>query len=327
MEDAAKSSPTSALSIFMDELIPILERYVPVRKLKKKSRSRIDRKRNICWRRLAKVKARIKTASSIHKLTKLLQDKADLEQQLVEDYSAVNSQEEDNAVLNMKTNPKSFFSFSKKRQKTRSKIGPFIDQSGKPNPDPDFAAAELGKQYSSVFVEPRSEWVIKDVNEFFQSDLDSGPCLMDIDFTEKDIEAACSELKASSAAGADGVPACLLKTCRRELSKPLTILWRSSLDHGVIPADLLLVLISPVHKGGSRGIAKNYRPVALTSHIVKVFERVIRRALVKHLEENNLLPEGQHGFRALRSTLTQLLSYWETILSELECGNCVTVLM
>ena len=36
----------------------------------------------------------------------------------------------------------------------RAKIGPFIDQSsGKPNPDPDFAAAELAKQYSSVFVE------------------------------------------------------------------------------------------------------------------------------------------------------------------------------
>ena len=326
MEEAANSSPTSALLIFMDELIPILERHVPARKAKTKSRNRIDRNINLCWRRLAKVKAKIKTASSIHKLTKLLQDKSDLEQQLVEDYSAVNSQEEDQAVLNMKTNPKSFFSFSKKRQKTRSKIGPFIDQSGKPNPDPDFAAAELGKQYSSVFVEPRSEWVIKDAKKFFHSDLGEVPGLTDIDFTVEDIEAACSELKASSAAGADGVPACLLKTCRKELSKPLTILWRSSLDHGIIPADLLLVLISPVHKGGSRGIAKNYRPVALTSHIVKVFERVIRRALVKHLEENQLLPEGQHGFRALRSTLTQLLSYWETILNELECGNGVDVI-
>ena len=59
---------------------------------------------------------------------------------------------------------------------------------------------------------------------------------------------------------------------------------------------------------------------------MKVFERVVRRALVKHLEENDLLPSGQHGFRAFRSTLTQLLSYWDTILGELEKGNGVDVI-
>ena len=58
---------------------------------------------------------------------------------------------------------------------------------------------------------------------------------------------------------------------------------------------------------------KNYRPVALTSHIVKVFERVLRHALVSQPEKNNLLPDGQHGFRAMRSTLTQLLSYWDNM--------------
>ena len=94
----------------------------------------------------------------------------------------------------------------------------------------------------------------------------------------------------------------------------------------MIPSDLLLVLICPVHKGGSRGLPKNYRPVALTSHLVKVFERVVRKALVKHLEENGLLPDGQHGFRALRSTLTQLLSYWDLILDELEQGDGVDVI-
>ena len=95
------------------------------------------------------------------------------------------------------------------------------------------------------------------------------------------------------------------------------------MDQGVIPPDLLIVLISPVHKGGSRGLPGNYRPVALTSHIMKMFERVIRRWLVAHLEENNLLPDGQHGFRAKRSCLTQLLSYWDNILDQMEEGKGV----
>ena len=322
LETAAKTSPTLALSIFMEELITLVERHVPSKQpRKKKNKTSVDRRRKLCWRRLSKVKARIRTASSLHKLTRLLQDKSDLEQQLLEDYTAVNRQEEDKAVFNMKANPKSFFSFSKSRQKTKAKIGPFIDQStGVPNPDPDFAAAELGRQYSSVFVDPRPEWAVNNVKDFFN--MSGSSALLDVEFTEEDIVTACSELKPNSAAGADGVPACLLKTCRKELSHPLFLIWRASLDQGVIPPDLLLVLISPVYKGGSRGSPANYRPVALTSHIVKLFERVLRRKLVAHLEKNGLLPAGQHGFRARRSCLTQLLSYWDKILDQMEEKRC-----
>ena len=67
----------------------------------------------------------------------------------------------------------------------------------------------------------------------------------------------------------------------------------------------------------------NYRPVALTSHIIKMFERVVRRCLVTHMEENNLLPDGQHGFRSKRSCLTQLLSYWDSVLDQMEEGKGV----
>ena len=82
-------------------------------------------------------------------------------------------------------------------------------------------------------------------------------------------------------------------------------------------------MISPIHKGGSRAVPKNYRPVALTSHLRKVFERVLRRELVTHIERLGLLPDGQHGSRAMRSTLTQLLSHWDSILDGLERGEGV----
>ena len=115
----------------------------------------------------------------------------------------------------------------------------------------------------------------------------------------------------------------LLKHYRKQLSKPIHCIWRASLDSGTIPVELLLVLVCPVHKGGSRSIPKNYRPVALTSHLIKVFERVVRHALVAHLERHRLLHEGQHGSRAMRSTLTQLLSHWDNILDGLEQGDGV----
>ena len=169
------------------------------------------------WKRLYKVKTRIKSATSIHKLTKLLQDKQVLEEQLLQDYSAMNSMEENQAVLNMKSNPKAFYSFAKSRQKTRSGVGPFIDPaSGSPNPDPEFAASELSKQYSSVFVPPRADWKVTDPKSFFNfsNTSENESALEDIPFTEEDIMKACAELKSNSAAGADGIPSSLLKQKR-----------------------------------------------------------------------------------------------------------------
>ena len=80
-------------------------------------------------------------------------------------------------------------------------------------------------------------------------------------------------------------------------------------------------MICPLYKGGSR--SKNYRPVALTSHLIKVFERVVRKAIVAHIDRLDLLPAGQHGCRSMRSTLTQLLTHWDSILDGLESGDGV----
>ena len=43
--------------------------------------------------------------------------------------------------------------------------------------------------------------------------------------------------------------------------------------------------------------------------------------LVGHLVSRGFLPNGQHGFRSMRSTLTQLLSFWDTMLTKLEEGG------
>ena len=63
--------------------------------------------------------------------------------------------------------------------------------------------------------------------------------------------------------------------------------------------------------------------MALTSHLIKVFERVVRLSLVDHIEKLGLIPDGQHGSRARRSTLTQLLSHWDNIIEGLEQGGGV----
>ena len=124
----------------------------------------------------------------------------------------------------------------------------------------------------------------------------------------------------------DGFPAILLKKCKTQLSLPLTLFWRKCLDAGYIPPRLKKSIITPIHKGDSRAVTANYRPIALTSHIIKMFEKILRRHVVKFMNENNLFNDNQHGFRSGRSCLSQLLEHFDQILDLLESGGNVDVI-
>ena len=117
----------------------------------------------------------------------------------------------------------------------------------------------------------------------------------------------------NSSCGENDIPAIVLKNCKEELSHPIHLLWEESLKSCFISPCFKKQLITPVHKKDSKARAANYRPVSLTSHVMKIFERIIRKKLVKHLEENQLLCKCQHGFRKGRSCLTQLLKHIDEI--------------
>ncbi len=90
-----------------------------------------------------------------------------------------------------------------------------------------------------------------------------------------------------------------------------------------MPETTLLAFITPILKSVDRSVPANYRPVSLTNHMTKIFERVLRLHIVEHLERNGLMNKAQHGFRARHSTITQLLNYTDSVLSMLEEGNPV----
>lgn len=83
---------------------------------------------------------------------------------------------------------------------------------------------------------------------------------------------------------------------------------------GVVPQFYRKAFVFTLHKKGSKAYAINYRPVSLTSHIVKIYERIIRKVMVKYIEDNNILSNKQHGFRSGRRCLTQMLDHFDTIM-------------
>ena len=79
--------------------------------------------------------------------------------------------------------------------------------------------------------------------------------------------------------------------------------------------------IVPVFKSGDRTVPSNYRPISLTSVIIKVFERVIRKQIVTFLISNGHLNPTQHGFRGWHSCLSTLLSVFDDVMQLLSSGN------
>ena len=83
--------------------------------------------------------------------------------------------------------------------------------------------------------------------------------------------------------------------------------------------------IVPIHKGGSKAVMGNFRPVALTSIISKVFERILCSAIMSFLVTNKLITEQQHGFVQGRSCQTNILLCLEKWTDIVDGGNCVDV--
>merc|ERR1712215_163321 len=75
-----------------------------------------------------------------------------------------------------------------------------------------------------------------------------------------------------------------VKKVKEALALPLSLMLRKSIDEGKIPDILKLAYVMPIHKGGSRQKLEQYRPVSLTAHVMKVFERVMKKK-IEHLKK------------------------------------------
>ena len=140
---------------------------------------------------------------------------------------------------------------------------------------------------------------------FTQEDLSSVPSLYipqvvdpltDIEFTPQDVYAKLSTLNPSKASGPDGWPILSLKECGQQLSVPLSILFNKSFNSSTLPDAWKEALITPIFKKGDCTNNNNYRPISLTSPIVKMMESIIRDKVLEHMIKYDLLTPHQHGF-------------------------------
>ena len=130
-----------------------------------------------------------------------------------------------------------------------------------------------------------------------------------------------NNLKPKPSCGYDGISTKLLKTCRLEICKPLTLIINQMLTAGIFPDDLKVAKVIPLFKKGKKEILDNYRPISLLPSLSKIFERVIFNQIHAYFTAHNLYYSGQYGFIGKHSTQLAALELVDRITRDLDIGN------
>lgn len=148
--------------------------------------------------------------------------------------------------------------------------------------------------------------------------------VFEIDFiTPFEVKKLIDKLDANKATGIDGIGPKILKSCGDHLSVAIAGIINNSIKYGVFPDVMKEACIYPVHKGGCKQDANNYRPISILPTLSKIFERHIALQLQLFFKKTNVLHVNQSGFRTSHSCHTALIRLVDTWLKEVDDGNFV----
>ena len=118
----------------------------------------------------------------------------------------------------------------------------------------------------------------------------------------KEIANVVRSLKTKESHGYDEIPTKVIKQSISYISSPLTYICNMMLSSGVFPTRLKFAQVKPLYKKGERMDLTNYRPISLLPSFSKIFEKIIFKRLIQHLDCNEILAKEQFGFRSKSST-------------------------
>ena len=224
---------------------------------------------------------------------------------------------------NIKVDTKFFFKYARSMLKVKSSVGPLADENGNVITDDQKTADTFNEYFSSVFTKEDLSHMPEPKQMFTGGEQEM---LKNVDVNETKVKNKLLKLNPSKSAGVDTINPAVLKECAEVLAKPLTILFRKSLESSKVPEIWKYANVTPIFKKGSKSLASNYRPVSLTSIVCRLLESLIVDDIRKHLRDYKLILDTQHGFVEKKSCLSNLLSFLEEVTNYVDQGHPVDIL-
>ena len=94
----------------------------------------------------------------------------------------------------------------------------------------------------------------------------------------------------------DDISIRMIKIYDGSLVRPLSIIFRNSLNSCIYPSPSEKANLTPVHKEDEKQCVNNYRPVLLLPVFGKFFEKLIFNEIYSFLDREKLLNTNQSGF-------------------------------
>ena len=132
--------------------------------------------------------------------------------------------------------------------------------------------------------------------------------------TEREVSNVIRKMKKKTSHGLDGISSELIKLSGETLVAPLKYIINSSILSGKFPSAWKRACVTPLHKKGDKFHLENFRPVALLSIPGMILERVVAIQVTSFFEDIELFGDWMFGFRENKSTTTELLTLYDSLL-------------
>jgi hypothetical protein len=115
--------------------------------------------------------------------------------------------------------------------------------------------------------------------------------------TNEEIKTHIQKLKNGKSSGIDSILNEMIKAGSDLLLPILNKLFNEIFTHGDFPKIWRTNTLTPIHKKGSQNDSGNYRGIAVSSNLAKLFCSIIHSRLSLFIKENKLIPTNQIGYK------------------------------
>ena len=131
-----------------------------------------------------------------------------------------------------------------------------------------------------------------------------------------EVEQEIQHLNRNKCGTFESIPTKLLKENSDICSATLLRIWNEQiLESKTFPKNLKLANITPIFKKGDSNLTKNYRPISVLPSVSKVFERLIQKQLLSHINQflSPYLCGYRKGYNAQCALITMIEKWKETL--------------
>lgn len=174
---------------------------------------------------------------------------------------------------------------------------------------------ELADAFNSFYVRFDNHDFSRELSDYRgNSVIQSTP--VKIQINEADVRSCFSQVKVRKSPGPDHIGGRLLKNCAEQLSGIYSFIFNESLKLSKVPRLWKDAIVVPIAKKRNSSSLGDYRPVALTSLIMKSFEKIVRKEILTLTQP--ALDPMQFAYRSGRGVDDATCTLLNMILGHLE---------